>query len=112
MIDIEYARACTELLVILNNMSIKDYNKIPKELIDGLKKCKSQDYNFYMDYSKTLKEQKISDLTKAMLNVLYKEYWAPEDKKKLLEQEEKIEYIKQEELKRQKYNPDNIFKKE
>lgn len=112
MIDIEYARACTELLIILNNMLLKDYNKIPKELIKGLEEYKSQDYYFHMDYSKTLKEQKISDLTKAMLNVLYKEYLASEEKKIKLLQEEKIEYIRQEELKRQKYNPDDIFKKE
>ena len=36
--DIEYARACTELLVILNNMSIKDYNKIDRIVKAKLKK--------------------------------------------------------------------------
>lgn len=112
MIDEEYAIACTELLTILNNMSFKDYDKIPKEIITGLEEYKSTEYKFYLDYSKTLKEQNISELTKAMLSVLYKEYLASENKKKELESEERVEYIRQEEIKRQKYNPDDIFKKE
>ena len=111
MIENEYVVACTELLVILNDMSFKDYNKIPKEIIMGLEEYKSKEYIFYMDYSKTLKNQKISELTKAMLNVLYKEYWASDEKRKEFEKEERNEYLREEELKRQKYNPDDLFKK-
>lgn len=112
IMQIDYSKSCTEVLTIINNMSIENQKKIPKELIDAFEENKDINYNFYLDYSKDLKSQNISEFTKAILKNLYRDYWVTEEKRKIINLKEQQERNELEKLKREKYNPDNIFKKD
>lgn len=111
MTNVDYKKACVEILAILNNMSIENFNKIPKELIEGFEKNKDNNYIFDLDYSKNLKEQKLSPFTIAILNNLYRDYWVSEDIREQLILKENQKRYEQEKLKREIYNSDELFKK-
>lgn len=106
----ELSKIAVELDGIFDNMPIELVNKIPKDLIKTLNGIKHTSYQFNYDNTKTLKEQKISPKTKGILAYLYKEYICDDIEKKQYNQKY-YEYIEeQEETKRKKYNPNNIFK--
>lgn len=109
--NIDYGKCCTEILAIINNMSIENSKKIPKELIDAFEANKDNNYDFNLDYSKDLKNQELSPFTIAILNNLYRDYWASEDTRNKIILEEHQKRYEQEKMKREMYNPDNLFKK-
>lgn len=101
----EYRIAATEVLVILNNFSEEVLNKIPKKLIEFFKEVSIKDYEFKLDYNK---EKQITNKTKDLLAMVYRNYLCNENERKefdkrLFQNEEKY----QNNLK-EKYNP-NIF---
>ena len=106
----EYRMAITELLVILDNIPRADYEKIPKSVIDELKMNADNTYNFKIDYEKDLTEQKISEITKAFIENIYRDYWVTEVEKEKIIEEERKERERIEIEKKEKYTPDNIFK--
>ena len=68
-------------------------------------------YDFKIDISKSFEEQDIFEETKAILANIFRDYWAtPEQKERILEKERNDREI-EENIKREKYNPDNLFKK-
>ena len=110
MVTKEYAMAYTEVIEILKHVPDEDVKKIPKEKLEFYKNNMDNDYNYKSDMTKDFKEQEISDITKAILANLYRDYWATPHQKEIIEEKEKNDLEKLEEEKREKYNPDNIFK--
>ena len=111
MTNLDYKKSCTEVITILNNMPIEAFKKIPIELINAFEENKSDDYIFFLDYSKDLKDQEISPFTLAILNNLYRDYLETEEQRKRILEKEKYDLDILEQKKREKYNPDDIFKK-
>lgn len=109
MIDIEYKKSCTEVIEILNHISIEDYEKIPKNIINVLETDKDSEYNFEYDINRTLKEQNISKQARIMIALFFRDYWATKSQKEVIMSIEKKYRNKLENAKREKYNPDNIF---
>lgn len=111
MDNIEYQNAFTEILEILTYISKEDYEKIPNHLIEIFENNSNKTYKFKYDYKKSLEEQGCSDITKTILSLLYRDYWADDDEKRdLLLEEKKLRNKYQNEL-IEWYNPDDIFKK-
>jgi len=110
MITKEYAMAYAEVIEILKHVSYEDVNKIPKEKLDFYKSNMDKEYNYKLDMTKEFEEQQMSDITKAVLANIYRDYWATSEEKERIRAKEKYEWQKLEEEKREKYNPDNIFK--
>ena len=108
--DKEYRMAIKEFLVIIENIPQSDYDKIPKNVINELQMNADESYDFKLDYDKSLKDQPISELTKAMIENFYKEYWVTEPEREKISEEENEERVRIEIEKREKYNPDNLFK--
>ena len=106
----QYKRALKELLVILNYIPKADYEKIPEEIIEILKCNADNTYNFKLDLDKSIKEQRISELTKAIIENFYRDYWVTDIERRMIVQEEKIKRQEIEEKKKQQFNPDNIFR--
>ena len=107
-----YARACTEVLVLLKYyLEDDDYNKIPKDVIAFYEKNKDINYRYEIDSSLPLEEQEISEKANAIIVTIFRDYFATETQKEKLENilinNDKII----EEQKREKYNPDKIFQK-
>lgn len=111
MIDIVYANAYAEVLEILKYVSNEDYNKIPKEKIELFEKNANLNYDFSYDINKTLDEQNVSKKAKTIIAILFRDYWATEAQREKIKAKEQYDRRLKEEENREKYNPDNIFKK-
>ena len=111
MVKTNYANAYKEVLVILDNLIKEDYDKIPKEYIEFLIENCNNDYEFYYDNSKTFKEQELLDDTKYILFGLFEKFGATEIQKEKIKNFKDNYYRKIEQERREKYNPDDIFKK-
>ena len=110
MIAKEYAMAYKEVIEILKYVPDEDIKKIPKEKIDFYKKNVDKEYNYKLDMTKEFEEQEISDIAKAVLANIFRDYWATPEQKERIKAKEKSDIKKIEDEKREKYNPNNIFK--
>lgn len=111
MINTSYANAYKEVLIVLNNLIKEDYEKIPKEYIEFLETNANPDYDFKYDSSKAFNEQELLDDTKYILFGLFEKYGATEVQKLKIKAFKSNYNEKLEKEKRDKYNPDDIFKK-
>ena len=110
MITKEYAMAYTEIIEILKYVPDEDVKKIPEEKLEFYKTNMDNEYNYNLDMTKEFEEQEISDVTKAILANIFRDYWVTPYQKERIEAKEKYDLEKLEEEKREKYNSDNIFK--
>ena len=107
-----YSKAYVEVLEIISHFSEEDFKKIPKSEIDFYNENKDNEYEFKINPNIDLNEQNISREANAILVALYRDYFATEYQKQILEKLLKQNEQKEEEKKREKYNPDDIFKKD
>ena len=112
MLTKEYAMAYKEVIEILKYVPDEDVKKIPEEKLKFYKNNMDYEYNYTLDMTKKFEEQKMSDITKAILANIFKAYWATPYQKERIEAKEKYDLEKLEEEKRKKYNPDNIFERQ
>ena len=99
MADIQYANAYTEVLDILKYISKEDYEKIPKSKIKVFEENSNKNYNFTYDESKTLEEQNVSEITKAIIAILFRDYWATKEQRYvIIKKQQEIKEQKQKEL--------------
>ena len=68
------------------------------------------EYNYKLDMKKEFEEQEMSDITKAILANIFRDYWATPYQKEKIKAKEKFDLQIIEEEKKEKYNPDNLFK--
>ncbi len=108
MINIKYANAYFEVLEILKYISVEDYNKIPKNKIELFETNANNDYIFKYDISKTLDEQNVSKITKGIIAILFRDYWATESQREKIISKQNYDRMKIENEKQGKYNT-NIF---
>lgn len=110
MITKEYAMAYKEVIEILKYVPDEDVRKIPEEKLQFYKSNMDNEYNYKLNMTKEFEEQEMSDITKAILANIFRDYWANPYQKERIEAKEQSDMEKLEEERRQKYNPDNIFK--
>lgn len=108
MVDIEYANAYSEVLEILKYIPINDYNKIPKNKIELYKTLQNKEYVFIYNPNKTLEEQNASKITRAIIALLFRDYWASDEQRIKIKKVQNNERIKLEERKKEKYNINNF----
>lgn len=111
MINTIYAKAYTEVLEIIKHFPEEEYNKIPKEKIEFYKDNKDKDYVFVINPEIDLSEQNISPEANAIIVNLFRDYFATEEQKVKIKEILDLNQKKEEQEKREKYNPDDIFKK-
>jgi len=70
----------------------------------------NSDHTFNYDTSKTLEEQNVSDIAKGIIILLFRDYWATEIQRNKIIAKQNYDRIKLEEKKKEKYNPNDIFK--
>ncbi len=110
MVDIKYAHAYSEILEILKYIPIEDYNKIPKNKIELFESNANNEYSFNYDPSKTLEEQNASNITKGIIILLFRDYWATEFQKNKIIAKQNYDRMKLEKEKKEQYNSNNIFR--
>ena len=101
------AKAVSEVIDVLKHSEIEVTQKIPKKFIEFLTKNSDRDYIPNIDYSEENWENSIEEDAKVLIALIYRDYiMSEEEKEKVIEEAER-----QEQEIREKYNPDNLFKK-
>ena len=109
--NIETRQAYSEVNKFLELIGEEMTNKIPLKLRKFFKREMDQNYILTINTNIPIKEQNLKRKTIAIIAGLNLQYWCKEDRKKeLLEIYFNNEKKYQEEL-REKYNPDDIFKR-
>ena len=110
MEDIKMAYCVVDM--ILGQMEEEYVNKIPSELRKLFKEQKRMDYSPKIKADVPLEEQNLMRKTIAILAMLNLNYWCEDEKEKqdLIQMYSENDRKREEEL-REKYNPDNLFKK-
>ena len=106
----KYAKAYKEVIEIIKYFPEDEYNKIPKEKIDFFKDNMDQDYIFTINPRIDLSEQNISKEANAIIVALYQDYFATEEQKQKIKKILELNEEKAEQEKREKYNPNDLFK--
>ena len=104
-------RAVSEVVEILEHTDKEIIKKIPSKFIDFLYENQEKDYKANIDFSDLNWESNLDEDTKAMLALIYRDYIVSKEERTKLLEEENEEKKRNEEILREKYNPDNIFKK-
>ncbi len=105
-----YYMALDEVDEILNHMDNKFISKIPNDIIEIIRNYKSGNNNFKYDLTKPLSEQNLQKETLEILSYLNYNFWLNEDDKQKYKKIYYDNFLKNENEKRLKYNPDDIFK--
>ncbi len=105
-------KAYAEVDKILSYMEIKYVEKIPKKMKELFKSEKLQGYEPKIDKDLPLDQQNLQRKTLAILTLLNLNYWceSQEEKQELIKAYSENDKKREKEM-REKYNPDNIFKK-
>ena len=109
MITEDYANACAEVVRILDYIPYRDYKKIPKDVILHYEKNANKSCDFEYDIKNSLDEQNVSKTAKTIIAILFRDYWATSEQKSKILDYEKYEAIKEEEIKKEKYNSNDLF---
>lgn len=109
MINSTYAKAYTEVLEIIKHFPEEEYAKIPVEKIEFYKNNMDKDYIFTINPEIDLDKQNISKEAKAIIVNLFRDYYATEEQKVKIKEILDLNQKKEEQEKREKYNPDYIF---
>ena len=110
MVSAEYANAYSEVLEILKYISKEDYEKIPNSKIELFETNHNKEYIFKYNPNKTLDEQNVSKTAKAIIAILFRDYWATEIQKEKIITKQNYDRKQLEEKKKERYNSDNLFK--
>lgn len=105
-------KAYAEVDKILSYMEIKYVEKIPKKMRELFKSEKLQGYEPKIEKDLPLDQQNLQRKTLAILTLLNLNYWCEnqEEKQELIKAYSENDKKREKEM-REKYNPDNIFKK-
>ena len=67
--------------------------KIPDEIIKRIEEKKDNEYNYEVIHIEDFQNQNMLKETRAILAVLYRDYWASEEERKEIKEQERIEFI-------------------
>lgn len=108
---IELNKRLVEVDIILDHLSKSDYEKIPKKLIETIKKNKDNKYTWEYDETKELKKQNLNIDTIAILSYINMQFLLNEEQKNYMKQIYNKNEQELEKEKINKYNSNEIFKK-
>ena len=105
-----YSKAYKEIVEILKYVPEESVRKIPQEMRDMFKAEQSKTYNFQIDTEKPFEEQELLEETKAILANIFRDYCATDYQKSKIVEKENRDREEWEREKREKYNPNDVFK--
>ena len=105
-----FPKAYREVYEILKYIQKEDIEKIPKDFLQTIEDNMDKEYIYKIDENKSFEEQETLKETKAIISIIYKEYWAtPERKQELIEiRREQRNTLEQEKMK--KYDSNIVFR--
>lgn len=106
----EFRNSCKEVLEILKFVNEDDIEKIPKYEIEILQKNANKDYEFVYNQNKTMEEQNVSKLAKAIIATYFEKYTATEMQKQKIKEKRIYDDIQIEKRKSEEYGQVDLFK--
>ena len=106
----EYKCAYKEVYMIIESSDDEIRNKIPEDKIEFYKSHMDDGHEFELDFDKNLSEQNLLYPTRCILANLFRDYIATEDDRAEIIKQEQEELKEIENKKREKYNPNDVFK--
>ena len=106
----EYRCAYKELVTILDIFSEEIGDLIPNEKVEFYRSNMDENHVFEYDETKEIVEQNILYPTRCILANLFRDYIATEDDRAEIIKQEQEELKEIENKKREKYNPNDVFK--
>ena len=107
---IDYKKRFVEIDEIIKNMPKEEFDKIPNDLISIIRKNKDSNYVWKYDKSKKLADQNLSKDTIAILAYINTEFILENEQRMLMRNIHYFNEMKNEGLKKKKFNLENIFK--
>lgn len=105
-----YRKALVEVKSVIDSLNYDEYKKIPQNLIDKINENIDKEYIYEYNKDVDYENWNLMPETKALLYNILKRYLLTEEQKQYFKAKEKIEKRQIEKEKKQKYNPDDIFK--
>ena len=109
----EYREAFTEVYEIFGLMPNSLLKKIPKKFYEMIENERTKEYQ--PNIKEPLEQQKLKNETIILLGLIYRDFLCSAEEKKILQEKDAKELQRvQDEIEkelREKYNPDNLFKK-
>lgn len=106
-----YEKSLTEVYKVIEYLEYEEYNKIPKKFLKHLYEEMDKDYYFEIVINENFINNEMSNEAKEILAVIYRDYLVTKEEREELLKEESEEEKRIEQELRERYNPDNIFKK-
>lgn len=110
MMEDNYSKAYKEIVEILKYVPEESVNKIPKEMRDLFEEEQLKTYSFQIDTEKSFEEQELLEETKAILAIIFRDYWATDYQRARIIEKENKDREELENQKTEKYNLDSVFK--
>lgn len=105
-----YRKAYSEVIEILKYVPKESVDKIPKIMLESFNNNMDKEYTFSIDLNKSFEEQELLEETKAILANIFRDYWATTYQRERIKAKEDYDLEKIEDEKRNKYNPNDLFK--
>lgn len=87
-VESKYSNAYQEVLEVLKYVELGSVHKIPNSMLELFAAKANKDHPFQYDISRTLDDQRVMKETKAILAIIYRDYWANNKRKnKIIEHE-------------------------
>lgn len=112
MISVEYSVAISEVLDILKHTNKKDVNKISPEFMSFLKDNEFKEYISKFDHTNGIASLELSEKAIGILSVINSKFWCTPEQKEIFDNIMNNNENKYQAELREKYNPDNLFKKQ
>ena len=106
-----YKNILSETSFIIQHFEKEIYDKIPNDILDYIEKNKNENYIVNYESNKKLKNQKFNNETFEIVSMLFLKYCVEEDERRKLLDICRENEIKKEKILNEKFNSDNIFKK-
>ncbi len=103
------SQAMYETSVILDNTEKRLIDKIPEKVINSIKSKAKMEREFVYDTSRKLKDQDITDMTRGLLAIIYRDYFCDEQERKIYNEFYRTAVQQAELEKQEKYSADKIF---
>lgn len=99
------SRAYTQAYVIIDNLSEELKKKIPQKIINAIKSKMDSSYQFNIE-DEDIENIELLEDTEKLLSVIYTDYLATEEERKIIKGKERIIFLKEEAKKKEKYSTD------
>ena len=104
-----YPKAYKEVYEILKLVPKEEVVKIPQDVLKTIEYNMDKTYDYKIQENIEFEEQPMMIETKAILAVIYRDYWAGEEEKARIIEKQKYDIKITEEKKKDKYNSEDIF---